>query len=438
MSTRGTRIGPVRLMTRPVPWRDRLGLPDMTGRRRLVAGVAVDALGSGMFVPFSLLYFTQATTVSVGQVGIGLTVAAALGVPVVPVGGRWIDRFGPRAVIIASNAVRCAAFALYPFIGELWSILLVLTIVSCADTLYWSAHSAFVLIVANSGQRARWYGLERMLRTAGFGIGGVAASALLFASGGAGLIVIVLVNAASYFVALLAVWTWRSPIGQLSRHAVTERQPGGYSDVLRDRAFVFFSAAHLMFVFAVLALPLLLPVYVVGGLHQALWLPGLLLTVNTVLAMTQSIVVRCLERRRRAKVLQSGATIWLVSFAVFALAWFHTGLTVAWLVIAVALCTVAELVTGVATGPLLAALSPEHLRGRYMSVTQLGWSVAKVVAPAGLTGAFAVRPILPWLALATGCAVILLPLRRLDRMLPAETSGVRTEPDLARNGDHQA
>ena len=41
----------------------------------------------------------------------------------------------------------------------------------------------------------------------------------------------------------------------------------------------------------------------------------------------------------------------LASFAAFALAWLHTGMAVA-----VALCTVAALVTGVATTPLLAAL----------------------------------------------------------------------------------
>jgi hypothetical protein len=58
-------------------WPQRLGLPDTTGQRTFLVAMLVDTLGSGAFVPFTLLYFRITTDLSLTAIGLGLTVAAA-------------------------------------------------------------------------------------------------------------------------------------------------------------------------------------------------------------------------------------------------------------------------------------------------------------------------------------------------------------------------
>ena len=56
----------------------RLGLPDVHGHLPLLAALAVDALGSGVFLPFSVLFFTVTTPLSLAQVGLALSIAAGI------------------------------------------------------------------------------------------------------------------------------------------------------------------------------------------------------------------------------------------------------------------------------------------------------------------------------------------------------------------------
>jgi len=61
---------------------ERLGFPDIGSHRRFVSALAIDALGSGIWMPLSMLYFLHQTSLSLVQLGLAMTIAntAALGV----------------------------------------------------------------------------------------------------------------------------------------------------------------------------------------------------------------------------------------------------------------------------------------------------------------------------------------------------------------------
>ena len=62
----------------------------------LVAALTVDSIGNGLFAPLSLVYFVRLTDVPLPLVGVLLTVANLVALPLPVWAGALADRFGPR------------------------------------------------------------------------------------------------------------------------------------------------------------------------------------------------------------------------------------------------------------------------------------------------------------------------------------------------------
>ena len=88
----------------------------------LVGAFFIDAIGTGMFLPFSLLFFQATTPLPLARIGLGLSVAALVRIPVTIVAGPLTDRFGPRAAVIASQLLQAAGFAGYLFVHGFWQL----------------------------------------------------------------------------------------------------------------------------------------------------------------------------------------------------------------------------------------------------------------------------------------------------------------------------
>lgn len=84
------------------------------GERNLAAGMLVDAVGTGMYVPFSLVFFQRITGLPLPTIGTVLTVAGLLAMSAMPVGGWAVDRFGARRVRLALYLVRGLGFLAFP------------------------------------------------------------------------------------------------------------------------------------------------------------------------------------------------------------------------------------------------------------------------------------------------------------------------------------
>lgn len=55
------------------------GLPAAQGRYGLIAAIAIDSLGTGLFLPFTVLYFIHTTPLSATAIGTALSSAPGLG-----------------------------------------------------------------------------------------------------------------------------------------------------------------------------------------------------------------------------------------------------------------------------------------------------------------------------------------------------------------------
>ncbi|MFF1781862.1 MDR family MFS transporter [Streptomyces virginiae] len=407
---------------------DALGLPHTRGRVPLVLAQLVDALGTGLFLPFAVVYFHAAKGIPLATVGVMLSVAALLSLPAGPLAGPLIDRFGPRRVVVASNLVRVLTFSGYVFTDVPWHLVVLVTVTLWGESQFRPAAAALVAQVADGGQRARWYAMDRALRNVGFGAGGLLGSALVGWGGSPGYTAVVVFNAVSFLVAAALVAAWSrsaAPVAFGPGPAPAEDGPGtgraGYREVLADRAFRGVLVTVAVFGLCDLALTVLLSAYVIEARGLPAWQPGMLFALNTLLVVLgQTAVARAVEHRRRTRVLQTAALLWTVSFGLFAVVpGEHGALAFAVLALGMVVFTAAELLQAPTSSALTVAMAAERLRGRYLGLEELMWGVARVLAPALFTWLLAKGPGLPWLALGLCCLAAVGVLCRLDRVLPA-------------------
>src|SRR6266699_1057480 len=324
------------IVRRYVMFAQRLGLPNLRGTRSFVVATFIDFLGTGLFLPFSLLYFTRAVGLPLPAVGLALSIAMTITLPLVPVTGLLIDRFGTRRVVLLAQFLQGAGFLGYLVVLNVPMLLGMVLLNAIGQRLFWSAYFTLMAEIAAPHERDRWYGLGAATRNAGLGLGGLLAGVVVGANAILGYHLVVIADALSFFLAAgLLLFGVRVTSPQRSDGP----QRSGYKLILRDRAFL-----------------VLVP--------RAFLIPFL-------------FIVTC----------------------VYALA---------------------ELIHDPTSNALAADIGQESLRGRYLALFQLSWSVAGLIAPGLFAVLFTLRPVLPWLVMATLILLASLTIHWIEPHLPRQ------------------
>ncbi|MEU1783328.1 MFS transporter [Streptomyces abikoensis] len=402
-------------------------------RYRYLAAVSAEAVGGGMYVPVSLLYFHRVAGLPLGQVGGALTVAALVGLAVSPFFGALVDRLGARTVVAVGFAVRAVGFVCYPFVHQWWQLLAAATLVAVGDRSFQASIQALISELAQGAERQRMIATQSSLRNAGFGVGGLLASLALAADADWAYHAVVLGSGAGLALAAVLIAglpSGRVPAATTNTTEADGKASGGYGAVLRDRPYLGLTLATVPLAFCYSSLSVILPVYTTQTLHASASLPGLLFTVNTVLvALAQVPVNSWTSKWRRTRVSAMGGVVFAASFLGFAVLSALDGgvVLVSGLLLTTVLYTGGELLHSPSSGALSTDAAPDALRGRYLAVYYLSWSVAKAAAPALFTTLLAVSANLTWLLLAGGVLLGSLAMLRLEPRLPAHA--VRPAPE---------
>lgn len=405
------------------------------GGAAYLAALFVDALGSGLYLPLTLVFIRDVTGLSATAVGLGVTVAAGVGLAANPVAGVLVDRFGARTVLVGTYVLRAVGFALYPVVGSFAALVAVAALIAVGDRAYYPAASGYTAAVAEGAERDRLYALVAMARNVGFGAGGLLSAAALALAGTHGFGLLAAVNAAS-FLAAAGCLALAAPRTAVPPRTPTVKKPaaappGGYRAVLADRPFLSLVAAEQAFTLAHSVLPVALPLYAVTVLDAPPAVLGILYTLNTALLVVTQLPVRRLQAgARRTHALALGGAVFALSCGAYAAvarlphgAWQIAGLVAATLVY-----TAGELLHTAPSAALAASAAPAHIRGRYLAVHQLTWAVAAIIAPAGFSALLDTAGWLLWAALGAllllACAAVL----RLAGRLPTEAVSPAARP----------
>ena len=140
----------------------------------LVAALTVDSVGNGLFAPLSLVYFVRLTDVPLALVGVLLTAANVVALPLPVWAGTLADRFGPRYLVVVAEAAMALGFLAFAGVTGPVGILLASTLVAAGVRVFWC--TIFTLVADYADGRPggvgvdTWYAISNAARTAGLAL----------------------------------------------------------------------------------------------------------------------------------------------------------------------------------------------------------------------------------------------------------------------------
>ncbi|WP_229795572.1 MFS transporter [Saccharothrix coeruleofusca] len=404
------------------PARDDVVTPG--ARRRFVASTVIDAVGSGLWMPFALLFLVHGRGLGLVESGAALTVGGFIGLASVPLVGTAADRIGFVRVLVAGNVIRCACFLCYPFVSSAWQVIVLAAVISIGDRLFWTANAPLVTALTSGRDAEKLMGTQTIARFTGAGIGAAAAAVLPAIAGAAMYNLLALANAASF--ALAAVLLFGVPVpGAPSAPPDPTAKPvkGSWLLLLRNRPYVAFCATHVLYALASVSKFAVLPLVVFDVLRGPQWLPGAAVAVSTVIIVTsQRPITAWFARRNRSTGMVTASILFAVSFATLATL---TALPMSLATVAIlafsVLASGAEAIFAPITTATAAAAAPPHMGGRASGLFQLSWGVAQVAAPVLLTGLLSQGNVVLWSTLGILAALTIPAVLRLRASLPPGT-----------------
>lgn len=412
---------------------ERWGLPPVRSQWPLVAAMVVDTLGTGLFLPFTILFFLATTTLPIARIGLAMAIATGASLPLGPIWGACADRWSPRAVIVISNLLRVAGFAGYLAVRSFPELIAAAFVVQVGSRAFYSSYTPLIAQVAPQGQRERWFGFFAATRNTGFALGGLLAGIAVTGAGTAGYRAVVIANAASFALAALLML-------RVTTHAPPRRGPavhGGWRTVLANRPYLALTIVNLAYALISSTIDVVLPVYLVRGLHLPAWTAGASLGLNCVLvAICQGPMVRLVEGRRRTRMLMLAGALYVAAAGVFLAARpLPAGPALALIALGVVVFSVGELIETPVMAVVSAEAAPDALRGRYISLFQLSWTVSNTLGLAVLSwllgvGALATWGFLAGVALSGSVGIGMVgPRLRFGAAPPAEAASVALSPE---------
>ncbi|MBS2937571.1 MFS transporter [Nocardioides sp. J2M5] len=397
-----------------------------------MSAIVCDTVGSGLFMPITLLYFLAMTDLSLVQIGSALSLSALLTMPGAFVIGSLVDRFGPRRMMLAGNLIQAVGMIAYLWADSLLTVALWTTLLNIGRQSFWGSFGNVVTAISAPGERELWFGFLQAVRNLGYSVGGVLAGIALQIGTDLAYESVVVINAVTFVLAYALLLDVPDHRGTRPDDVPLE----GWGTVLRDGAYLRLVVGQLGFVAGMMVLNFALPVYVAETIDLPGWVVGAIFTLNTVMVgLGQGLVVRRMTGQVRARMMALAQLVFVLSYALFVAAgWLPVWLAVVVMLVGAGIYTFGELTGGPVFSATAAEAAPDHLRGRYLGLFQLSWGIGGAVTPVAFTylldrGATTLWWVLGGLAVASAAY-----LQRLPRTLPA--AGLRVtdrteEPETA-------
>lgn len=372
-----------------------------SGGPRLIGAGVLDATGTGLLIPLTVLFFVIHVGLPAHLVGLGLSIGGVLAMAMAPLGGHLVDRHGAKRALIGAWLLGCVAVSCYGLVRSWPEIIVVTCAVGFAGNVSGTSRSTLIASIVDRAEISRVMAVQRSFRNVGYGLGGLMATAAL-AAGGAGFVAAIAVDAASFLLAALLVAVLAVPAPRRPGPA-PDADPVTVVTVLRDRRYMAVTALDALTAFHQVALQVALPLWVVLYTHAPRALVGLLFTVNTAIVVIAQVRisrhVRGLADATATYLRAAGA---MIAAAALFLASHYVGAAAAvlLLVAGAVLMTGAEMYASAADWVVSFGLADDNHRGKYLAIYSMGDALGDAVGPSITTALTAVGAIPVWPVIA--------------------------------------
>lgn len=339
--------------------------------------VFIDRLGGFMLYPFFALYLTQKFDIGMSTVGILFAVFSISGMIGSALGGAIADRMGRKVVIIFSLVLSSLSALGMGFAPSIPVFVAVVVIVGTLSSIGHPAHEAVVADLLPPNKRAEGYGIIRVVFNVAVIIAPPIAGLLISRSYLTLFLVDAVISLISAAIVLFALPETRPQTDAHTKPETMKQTFAGYGRVFKDTPFVAFIGVTVMMTLVYMNMNSTLGVYLRDqhGLPEIRY--GWLLSINAIMVVAlQFWVTRRLEKYRPLLMMAAGSFLYTIGFAMYGFV-----PTFALFVLAMIIITVGEMVVAPFQQSLVASFAPEDMRGRYMAVSGLSWSIAFTVGP---------------------------------------------------------
>jgi MFS family permease len=351
----------------------------------VLGGDTLSAIGTGLTLPFLVVYLNRVRGVDLELAGAALATIAFAALPGNPAAGVLIDRLGSRRTLTGGLLLAAAGAAAMAFVSRPWEAFAAAATLGFGLALVWPAQHSLLAVTVGPQQRSNVFAVRHATMNTGLGIGGLVAALLVDFDSTRSFQALYLLDAAS-FTAFASVLTIALR-GVGGRPKVETREVGRptYRAVVRDRVFLRLLALVALLVAAGYAqFNAAFPAYATGPGGISAGALALAFAVNTIsVSLLQLPALHLVRGHRRTALLVavfalSGAT-WAVTLIAGELGGGVAAVAV--FASAAAIFALGETLMSPAVAPMANDLAPERLRGRYNALYTLSWTTGFILGP---------------------------------------------------------
>jgi Major Facilitator Superfamily len=365
--------------------------------RRIAVGTLTSAVGNGAWFTSWALFLTRSVGLSAAHVGLGMTLAAGLGVIAAPVLGWLGDRAGTRETFAVQLALQGLASLAYVVVRDFAAFLAVAAVAQVASSGTGGPRNALVLGLTDEPMRLEILGLLRAISHIGWAIGAVVGGAIITLNSRPAYVALIALNAGTYLVyagLVVSVPKVDTPAQSPDRSGVR---------VIRD--WPYMGLAGLMGTLALCWAMLSsgLPLWIALHTHAPRAISAVVVLISSLgIAAFQVRVSRGITEPRRAArgALGSGVALALACLLLASTAGLGGWVAIAIVLVAAGLHLTGELLFVASSWGLSVPLMPTDAPSEYQGAFATGEAVALMLAPVLMTTLVAGWGQPGWLVLA--------------------------------------
>ena len=337
----------------------------------------IDRLGGALLFPFFALYITEKFKVGMTEVGILFGFFSLSSLMGSFLGGALTDRVGRRRMMIFGLLASSFSTLLMGFIESLQAFYVLALIAGIFTDVAGPAHQAMVADLVPEWKRAEGFGIMRvafnLAVVIGPAIGGLMAARsyqLLFVSDA---IISTIVAGIVYFF----LRETKPPARLEARPETVGATFKGYGRVLRDSTFMLFVFMCILMGLVYMNMNTTLGVFLrdVYAVPEAGY--GALLSINALLVvLLQFPISHRITDRPPLLMMAFGTALYAVGFGLYGLVSSNDAFIPAMVII-----TFGEMIVSPVAQALVARFAPEDMRGRYMAIFGISWSIPFMIGP---------------------------------------------------------